>query len=75
RLGKPRRLVGQPEEVETLGERIRTAGAEWVARVAEDRIGGARYSMHDRPRDDASDAKPRAKTTGPGDKTTRTHQR
>lgn len=33
------------EPVETLGERIRTAGAAWVERVRTDTIGGTRYTM------------------------------
>lgn len=33
------------EAVETLGERIRTAGAAWVQRVRTDAIGGTRYTM------------------------------
>lgn len=42
-------LTDQPprfaEPVETLGERIRTAGAAWVERVRTDTIGGTRYTM------------------------------
>jgi 3-methyl-2-oxobutanoate hydroxymethyltransferase len=33
------------EPVETLGERIRSAGAAWVERVRTDAIGGTRYTM------------------------------
>lgn len=37
------------EAVDTLGERIRAAGEEWARRVAEDRIGGTRYTMRADP--------------------------
>lgn len=33
------------EPVDSLGERIREAGAQWVSRVADGRIGGQRYTM------------------------------
>jgi 3-methyl-2-oxobutanoate hydroxymethyltransferase len=39
------------EAVETLGERIKAAGAEWAERVRTDRIGGSRYTMRDTPTD------------------------
>ena len=51
-------LTDQPprfaEPVESLGERIRAAGAEWAERVRTDRIGGGRYTM--RAGADGSDA-------------------
>lgn len=35
------------EPVDTLGERIKAAGAQWVERVRTDQIGGSRYTMRD----------------------------
>ncbi len=63
-------LTDQPprfaEPVETLGERIRAAGAAWVQRVRTDAIGGTRYTMrHETPKETGRAA--------PGDGTGRTH--
>jgi len=44
------------EAVETLGERIKAAGAEWAERVRTDRIGGSRYTMRDQSGGSSGDA-------------------
>ncbi|MCC5822735.1 MAG: 3-methyl-2-oxobutanoate hydroxymethyltransferase [Phycisphaerales bacterium] len=64
------------EPVDTLGERIRAAGADWAERVRTDRIGGVRYSMRDGAGARTDPAKPalpderkhdgRVSTQGPG---------
>lgn len=50
------------EPVDALGERIRAAGAEWVARVSEDRIGGSRYTMREPAAGSASEKSRSTKT-------------
>jgi len=50
------------EAVDSLGERIRAAGAAWVERVAQDRIGGVRYTMRGEPAAEPQTKKPAAGT-------------
>ncbi|MBI1189758.1 MAG: 3-methyl-2-oxobutanoate hydroxymethyltransferase [Tepidisphaera sp.] len=47
------------EPVAKLGEAIRQAGAEWVKRVAERRIGGQRYKMLDAATESLSPPEPK----------------